>query len=111
MSYDIKFRRRAIAYWSEGHSKTETARVFKVSPTALQRWKSQLEKTGDLAPKKRRETWRKIEPARLAKYVSQHPDAYLKEIALEFNCTDVAVLIALRRLKITRKKNGPIQGK
>jgi Transposase and inactivated derivatives len=111
MSYDIKFRQRALAYWKEGHSKKETARIFKVSADTLQRWKSQLAESGSLAPKKRRESWRKIEPARLAKYVSQHPDAYLKEIAQEFNCTDVAVLIALRRLKITRKKNYPIQGK
>ena len=110
MSYDIKFRRSAIAYWSEGHSKRETAKVFNVSPTALQRWKFQLEKTGDLAPKKRRETWRKIEPERLAKYVGKNPDAYLKEIAQEFDCTGVAVFLALRRLKITRKKNDSIQG-
>ena len=111
MSYDIKFRQRALAYWKEGRSKKETARIFKVSADTLQRWKSQLAESGSLAPKKRRETWRKIEPARLAEYVSRHPDAYLKEIAQEFNCTDVAVLIALRRLKITRKKNDPIQGK
>jgi Transposase and inactivated derivatives len=111
MSYDIKFRQSAIAYWKDGHSKKETARIFKVSADTLQRWKSQLAESGSLAPKKRRESWRKIEPARLAEYVSQHPDAYLKEIAQEFNCTDVAVLIALRRLKITRKKNYSIQGK
>jgi len=105
MSYDIKFRRRAIGYWSEGHSKIETAEVFKVSASTLQKWKSQLKETGTLAAKKRAETWRKIEPAKLAEYVGLNPDAYLKEIAREFNCTEVAILLALRRLKITRKKN------
>ncbi|MFV0414702.1 MAG: IS630 transposase-related protein, partial [Oscillospiraceae bacterium] len=108
MSYDIKFRRSAIEYWNEGHSKRATAKVFKVSPTTLQEWKSQLKETGDMKPKKRRETWRKIEPTRLRKYVGEHPDAFLREIAEEFGGTDVAILLALRRLKITRKKNHTI---
>lgn len=110
MSYDIKLRQRAIEYWEEGHSKRATAAVFKVSATTLQNWKAQLKESGSLEPRKRRETWRKIDPSRLTEYVRQHPDAYLKEIAEEFGCTDVAVLAALRRMKITRKKNDPIQG-
>ena len=110
MSYDIKFRRRAIEYWNDGHSKRATAEVFKVSTTTLQKWKLQLKETGKLEPKKRRETWRKIEPVRLKEYIEQHPDAYLKEIAEEFGCTDVAVIKALRRLKISRKKNYYLQG-
>jgi len=110
MSYDIKYRRRAIEYWNDGHSKKETAEVFKVGTTTLQKWKSQLKETGNLEPKKRRETWRKIDPVRLSAFLKEHPDAYLKEIAEEFGCSDVAVLKALRRLKITRKKNRAIQG-
>ena len=99
-----------MEYWQAGHTKKETAKVFKVGTTTLAAWKSKLKENGSLKPKKRRETWRKIEPKRLAEYVGQHPDAYLKEIAEEFNCTDVAIVLALRRLKITRKKNYPIQG-
>ena len=110
MSYDIKFRRRAIEYWNDGHSKKETAKVFQVSHFTLQIWKSQLKETGTLEVKKRRETWRKIEPTRLIEYLGQHPDAYLKEMAEEFDCSDVAILKAIRRLKISRKKNDPIQG-
>lgn len=110
MSYDVKYRQRAIEYWSDGHSKRATAQVFGVNASTLQKWKFQLKETGDLKPKKRREIWRKIEPSRLKEYVKQHPDAYLKEIAQEFKCTDVAILIALRRLKISRKKNDSVQG-
>lgn len=110
MSYDTKYRHRAIEYWNEGHSKKETAEVFKVSHFTLQKWKSQLKETGNLESKKRKVSWRKIDPAKLKKYLGQHPDAYLKEMAEVFDCTDVAILKALRRLKITRKKNDPIQG-
>lgn len=105
MSYDIKFRRRALEYWADGHTKEASAAVFKISTSTLQKWKSRLNKTGNLEPKKRMETWRKIEPQKLKTYIEQNPDAFLKEIAEEFGCSDVAVLKALRRLKITRKKN------
>lgn len=108
MSYDVKYRSRAIEYWNDGHSAKETSEVFSVSIRTLQYWKKQLKETGKLEPKTRRETWRKIAPARLKEYLTQNPDAYLREIAEEFGCSDVAVLKALRRLKITRKKNYPL---
>ena len=87
----MKYRHRALEYWGEGNSKRKTAELFKVSPSALQEWKSQLKETGTLAPKKRKETWRKIDPERLKKYIEEHPDAYLREIAAEFHCGIYAV--------------------
>ena len=105
MAYDVKYRLRALEYWGEGNNKEKTAVLFKVSPTTLQRWKSQLKETGTVARKKRKETWRKIEPEKLRKYIEEHPDAYLREIAAEFKCAIHAVEKALKRLKISRKKN------
>ncbi|GHU80214.1 transposase [Clostridia bacterium] len=110
MSYDIKYRRRALEYWGEGNSKGKTAEVFRVNPSTLQRWKSRLKETGKVEAKKRSQTWRKIEPSRLLEVMEEHPDAYLKEIVKEFGCSGVAISKALRRLKITRKKNDSIQG-
>ena len=108
MGYDEKYRRRALDYWGEGNSKRKTAEVFKVSTTTLQKWKSKLKESGTLESKKRVETWRKIEPEKLRQYIEANPDAYLREIAAEFECTVHAVEKALARLKITRKKNGSI---
>ena len=110
MSYAIRYRERALSYWADGHSKRATAEVFKVSPTTLQKWKSRLNETGTLTPKKRCETWRKIEPDKLRQYNEEHPNAYLKEIGEAFGCSDTAVSKALKRLKITRKKNNNLQG-
>jgi transposase len=110
MSYDTKYRVRALEYWSAGHSKTETASVFKVNPSTLQRWKSRFNETGTLTPTKRKETWRKVDPENLKEYIRQHPDAYLKEIAEVFSCSDTAIQKALKRLQITRKKNHSLQG-
>jgi len=108
MAYDIKYRLRALAYWGEGNSKRKTAEVFGVSSSTLQAWKSQLKTTGSLSPKKRKQTWRKIEPKKLEQYVEENPDAYLREIAAVFHCTIHAVETALKRLGISRKKNHKI---
>ena len=94
----------------EGHTQKETAAVFKVSTSTLWEWKSQLNEAGTLAPKKRKETWRKIDPEKLRKYVEEHPDAFQHEIASAFGVRLYAIQKALKRLKITRKKNHPIQG-
>ncbi len=100
MGYDEKYRRRAIEYWGEGHTQKETAALFKVGTTTLSVWKSRLKESGTLAPKKRKETWRKIDPEKLKKYSEEHPDAYLEEIAAVFECSDTAIMKAFRRLFI-----------
>ena len=110
MSYDIKLRERALEYWAAGHTKAETAAVFKVGTSTLQTWKSQLNESGTLEPKKRKETWRKIDPEKLKAYVSEHPDAYQHEIAAAFGVRLFAIQKALKRLNITRKKNHGIPG-
>ncbi len=110
MSYDIKFRQRAIDYLSEGHTEKETAVTFKVSTFTIWKWKSQLKETGTLETKRRKEIWRKIDPVKLRKYVEEHPDAYQHEIAEAFGVRLYAIQKALKRLKITRKKNHTLQG-
>ena len=42
------------------------------------------------------------------KYVGQHPDAYLHEIAKHFDCTAAAVCYALKQMGMTRKKRPPL---
>ena len=110
MSYDIKYRERVIEYLKEGHTEKETAAVFKVSTFTIWKWKSKLNESGTLESKKRQGKWRKIDPCKLTEYIKEHPDAYLKEIAKEFGCSDVAIMKALKRLKISRKKNNSLPG-
>ena len=40
----------------------------------------------------------KIYPEKLIKYIEKHPDAYLVEIAEEFNCSECAIKKALKKL-------------
>jgi transposase len=57
-----------------------------------------------LKPKTVRRKARKLESEALIKYVKEHPDAYLKEIAEHFGCVVSAVYQRLKKLGITRKK-------
>ena len=104
MSYDRRFRESVLNYLSDGHTHKETAATFGISTATIWKWKTQLEESGSLAPKKRKETWRKIDPAKLRKYVEEHPDAYQREIAAVFGVRLYAIQKVLKRLGITRKK-------
>ena len=104
MSYDRDLRLRALEYAKEGHSLTQTAGVFKVNISTITTWKWRYEATGDVKIKVRRPVNKKIIPEKLIKYIKEHPDAYLKEIAEVFGCHPASVLKRLRKLGIARKK-------
>ena len=107
MSYDRDLRLRALEYAKEGHSLTQTARVFKINISTIIAWKRRYEATGDVKIKVRCPVNKKIIPEKLIKYIEEHPDAYLKEIAEVFGCHPSSVLKRLRKLGITRKKRVP----
>lgn len=104
MSYSKDMRERAIAYRSAGHTLEETREVFQVSVSTIREWEKRLAETGTLDPTVTKRKHKKIDPEKLAKYVEEHQDAYLRELAEEFSCSDTAICKALDRLNITRKK-------
>ena len=104
MAYDRDLRLRAIKYTEEGHTLAQAAAVFKVNIGTLIGWRKRYRATGDVKMKIRCPVNKKIIPEKLIKYVEEHPDAYLKEIAEVFDCHPSSVLKRLRKLGITRKK-------
>jgi transposase len=48
---------------------------------------------------------RKLDPEKLRKDAEDYPDAFNRERAQRFGCAEEAVRLALKKLKITRKKN------
>ncbi len=110
MSYPTKYRERTIEYRKAGHSLEETHQTFKVSVATIRNWEKQLEKEGNLEKKPLHRSYKKIDPEKLIAYLEEHPDAYQKEIAEEFGCSAVAIHLAMKRLKITRKKRQPGTG-
>lgn len=105
MSHSKDLRIRAIQYVEQGGTIKEACRIFEVSRSSFQRWRVIKNETGNVAPKSRIKSPYKIDNEQLKAYINEHPDAYLNEIASHFNVTSPCISIALKRLKITRKKS------
>jgi transposase len=104
MAYSIDLRKKVMEYLGKGHSQREAREIFGICFSTINDWLRQYQETGSLEnnyPPRRR---RKLDPEKLIAYVEEHPDAYTYEIGEVFGCSDVAVLKALKRLGITRKK-------
>ena len=110
MSYSKKYRERTIEYRQAGHTLEETHQTFKVSRSTIQEWEKQLKETGDLGKKELHRGFRKIDPEKLKAYVAEHPNAYQSEMAEAFGCSESSIRDALRRHKITRKKDYRLPG-
>ena len=104
MSYGIDYKTRTIEYRKEGNTLELTKQTFKVSITTIRRWEKEYDSEEGFVKKPLNRSFKKIDPQKLAEHVAQHPDAYLKEIAEEFQCDESAIRQALKRQGITRKK-------
>ena len=102
--YSIDFIRSAVAYKDEGHTFTELRNTFKIPAETYYQWKEKLAK-GYTGVKVFRERKRKIDKEKLKKAVKERPDAYLYELAQQFDCSPQAVFLMLEKLDITRKKS------
>jgi len=110
MAYDKRYRERVLSYLWEGHTQEKAHQVFKVSTHTIREWRRLYMETGSLKKRELKRSFKKIDPEKLVAYITEHPDAYLKEIAAFFQCDESAIRKALKKLKITRKKNESIRG-
>lgn len=103
MVYSEDLRQRVVdAVRNKGINKAEVARMFKVSRWCVVHWL----RLDDLTPKKTGpKKASKLDATELLQSVEASPDATLRERAKDLNVTPQAVFYALKRLKITRKKN------
>ncbi len=112
MAYSEDFRKRALEFMEEGHTYKELYESFKIYPSTIEEWRKLLKKNGTLKPQyDKRDSSRKIDLKKLEQAIKEKPDAYLDELAQKFNCTKQAIFYALKRLKVSYKKNSNIQRK
>ena len=104
MAYSEDYRKRVIEYRKEGHTLQQTHEVFKLAIITIRTWEIKLKEEGTLKKKPVKRTFRKLDPEKVRLYFAQHPDAYLREAAEEFECCETTITYACRKLKITRKK-------
>ena len=103
MSYSLDLRKKVVNYIKEGGSRKDACKIFKISLRTLGKW---LKKSsnGDLSDPTPKRPWKKINPNELIQLVSQNPNYKLEDFAKIFNVTKVAICLAFKTLKITRKK-------
>jgi transposase len=103
MRYSKDLRRRVVKFVRQGGSKTEAARRFGISRPTVYEW---LALGDDLAaakpgPKKAH----KLDWEALRKGVEREPEKMITEWAREFGVGTTAINYAMRRMKLSRKKN------
>jgi transposase len=109
--YSIDLRERVVGYIEQGGSKTEAVKLFKVSRKTIYNWLSRKAKTGNLAPNKlKKYKVRKLDDTKVLEQVEARPDATLAEMGEVFKVSQSGMWYALKRLKVTRKKNASLYG-
>jgi transposase len=103
MAYSRDFINRAVLYKNEGHTFQQLREAFSIPPNTYYDWSKKLE-NGYYDTKIKQKRRRKIDKEALKQAVAEKPDAYLWELAEQFNCTAPAVFYALENLDVTRKK-------
>jgi transposase len=104
MAYSVDFRKKVLSYCENIGSISEAATVFQISRNTIYQWIKLKEKTGELHHQVKGTTPRKVDRDKLKSYLEIHPDAYLTEIAAEFDCHPTAIHYALKAMGYTRKK-------
>ena len=110
-AYSLDLRKLVLAYVEEGHSQAEAARQFKLHSVTVSRWIKLKKTIGSLKAVAVPRSPHKLPLDALEKYVEEHPDDFLREIASHFGCGKDAVARALKKLGFTRKKNKKYTGK
>ena len=104
MAYSHDLRKKALGYIENGGSQVQASRIFAVTIQTLCNWANRR-KRGLLPPiKTRKRSPSKINNEALKKYLQKHPDAYLREIASEFDSSISGIFYACKRLKVSLKK-------
>ena len=110
-AYSEDLRIRVIAYIESGHKYKEARERFAVSERTICSWVKLKRATGSLKAEAVPRSPHKLLDKELLSYVEANPDAFLKEIAEHFGCSNTGVHKALKRLGITYKKTPFIPGK
>lgn len=107
MAHSIELRNKALSYYEQCKNISKVAQAYQISRNTLYLWIKLKEQTGSLNHRVKGQNACKLDNQKLAEYVTQHPDAYLHEIAQHFNCAKSTIFYALKRIGITRKKRPP----
>lgn len=104
MTYSVDLRKRVVEFVTDGGSKAEASRRFKVSLWCVNNWC----RRDNLTPEPQKGRKRKLDWKALSKHIQEYPDALLRERAQHFGVHTSAIGYAKKQMKLTRKKNTKI---
>ena len=104
MAHSEDLRKKVLAHISQYGSVKSAIELFEISRSSIQRWQNKQEHNGSVFKKERECRPYKNQDKELKDYIDANDEAYLYEIAEYFNVTIGCIAMALKRLKITRKK-------
>ena len=101
MAYSLDFRKQVFKVkQKEGLTFEQTSERFSIAMRTLFRWQKRIEPIV-----KRNKPSTKVDMEALAKDVEDNPDSYQHERAKKFGVSQSTIFYALKRLKISYKKN------
>lgn len=100
MTYSIDLRETVMSFISDGGSKSEAVRLFKISRDTIYRWLN----AETLVPKAHGFRNRKLDKKALRKHVEEHPDMFLHERAEIFGVHTSSISRALKAMRIVKKR-------
>lgn len=106
-AYSQDLRDRVLAAYDRGMKTQEIAEVFAISKAWARRVKQRRREHGETSPRKMGGPGViKVDRARLAELVAEHPDATGPELRelLGVECSDSAIYMALKELGLSYKK-------
>lgn len=100
MAYSLDFRRKVLLVREREHLTIEqVARRFDVGKASVMRWVKHIERKPS-GPRRR-----KLDLLRLEQDIRDYPDAYQHERAARLGVAQNAIFYALKKLRISYKKN------
>ena len=104
MGYGIDLRRQVMRFINKGGSKVEAAILFGVARSRIYEW-LKLDKSLSSGKKPGPKKATRIDEAALLSALKENPDALLRELAVRFKVDPSSIYYALKRLRVSRKKN------
>jgi len=109
-TYELSIRKKIVDFILAGGLKTQAAERFGVSRSTVYRCIA-ANATGNLAPKPRAGTMRKIDPEKLREELEKNPDSTLTDLAAVFNVHFVTIWHCMQKMGIKLKRAHPVRMK
>jgi len=105
--YSVDLREKVLEYLKKVKNKKAASKIFGVGIATVYRWVAQYKKKGNVKPKKKLHSFKRVDLEELKIFIENNPDLFLSEIGEHFSVSPQAIFYACKRAKITRKKRRP----